>query len=244
MNDPLPARLAGISKSYGSTAALDALDLDVRPGETLALLGPNGAGKTTALRVLLGLIKPDAGTATLFGADPRRYQSRRRAGAMLQTGGVPPTATVRELIELFSTYYPQPLAVAESLERAGVAAIANRRFGDLSGGQQQRTLFALAICGNPHLLVLDEPTNNLDIEARRLLWQAIKTFVAGGRSVLIATHDLTEAERLGDRVAVLRAGRIVDDGSVSELIARSAAPTFEGAVLALAGLAPELEEVA
>ncbi len=244
MTDPAPARLNGVSKSYGATSVLNSLDLDVRPGETLALLGPNGAGKSTALRVLLGMIGPDSGSATLFGADPRRYTSRRRVGAMLQVGGVSPTSTVRELVDLFRTYYPRPLATAEALERGGVTAFAKRRFGDLSGGQQQRALFALALCGNPDLLVLDEPTNALDVEARRLLWRAVRTFVSDGRSVLIATHDLTEAERIGDRIAILRAGRIVETGTPLDLIARSSKPTFEDAVLSLAGIAPVLEEVA
>ncbi len=244
MNESAPARLSGVSKTYGSTLALDRIDLDIRRGETLVLLGPNGAGKTTALRVLLGIVAPDSGAATLFGADPRRYQTRRRVGAMLQVGGVPPTLTVREHLDLFSMYYPRPLPAGEAFERAGVAALANRRFGDLSGGQQQRVLFALALCGDPDLLVLDEPTNALDVEARRLLWRAIRAYVSGGRSVLLATHDLTEAERLGDRIAVLHAGHVIENGTARELVARNAAASFEDAVLALAGIAPEIAGVA
>ena len=125
-----------------------------------------------------------------------------------------------------------------------MAALANRRFGDLSGGQQQRVLFALALCGDPDLLVLDEPTNALDVEARRLLWRAIRAYVSGGRSVLLATHDLTEAERLGDRIAVLHAGHVIENGTARELVARNAAASFEDAVLALAGIAPEIAGVA
>ena len=244
MNDRAPAQLSGVSKAFAGTPALDGIDLEVRSGETLALLGSNGAGKTTALRVLLGIVAPDAGSAMLFGADPRRYRARRRAGAMLQVGGVPATLTVGELIDLFATYYPRPLRRDEALERAGIATLAKRRFGDLSGGQQQRALFALALCGDPDLLILDEPTNSLDVEARRLLWHAIRLYVASGRSVLLATHDLTEAERIGDRIAVLRGGRVVGIGTAHELIAGNAAASFEDAVLALAGIAPEMAGVA
>lgn len=245
MNEPAFARLSAVSKTYRATAALDCIEFEVRPGETLVLLGPNGAGKTTALRVLLGIVAPDSGTATLFGASPRRFQARRRVGAMLQAGGVPPTLTAREHVKLFATYYPHPLRPGQALERAGIASLANRRFGELSGGQQQRVLFALALCGDPDLLVLDEPTNALDVEARRLLWRAVRGYVSGGRSVVLATHDLTEAERLGDRIAVFRSGRIVETGTVSELVTRHApGSSFEEAVLALAGIAPDVAGVA
>ena len=163
---------------------------------------------------------------------------------MLQTGGVPPVLTVRELVTLFATYYPGAPAAKTTIERAGVAEFADRRFGTLSGGQQQRALFALALAGDPALLVLDEPTNALDVEARRLLWRAVRDFVRDGRSVLLATHDLTEAERVADRVAVLRGGRVAAIGTAGELIAQAGTTTFEGAVLALSGIAPDLENVA
>lgn len=244
MRESAPATLLGVTKRLGATLALDDINLDVRHNETLVLLGPNGAGKTTALRTLLGIVAPDRGRASLFGVDPRNFVARRRAGAMLQAGGVPPTLTVRELITLFSTYYPRPLPLRETLERAGVTELAHRRYGELSGGQAQRTLFALAICGDPGLLILDEPTNALDIEARRLLWTAIRAYVTGGRAVLLATHDLTEAERLGDRIAIVRGGRIVADGSTSEVIARTGAPNFEDAVLSLTGIATQNADVA
>lgn len=236
MLEPVPAQLGHVTKRFGPTLALRDFDLEVRRGETLALLGPNGAGKTTALRILLGIIAPDSGRASILGGDPRRFVTRRHVGAMLQVGGVPPTLTVRELVALFSTYYPRPLPLEETLERAGLVGLADRRYGELSGGQAQRTRFALAICGDPELLVLDEPTNALDFEARRLLWTAIRGYVSGGRAVLLATHDLAEAERLGDRIAILRAGTIVADASPSELVARTAAANFEQAILSLAGI--------
>jgi len=221
MDDTAPARLARVTKRYGSVTALQSLDLTVQPGETLALLGPNGAGKTTAIRVLLGVISPDEGTATLFGRDPRVAANRRRVGAMLQVAGVPPMLTVAEHVRLFSSYYPHPLRTAETLALAGLTGLANRRYGDLSGGQKQRVAFALAICGDPDALILDEPTSALDVESRRALWEQIRSYVARGRSVLLTTHDLTEADTLADRVAVLLDGRIVAEGTGAEIKARA-----------------------
>ena len=216
-----PARLERVSKTYGTTTALAELDLVLRPGETLALLGPNGAGKTTAIRTLLGIVTPDAGRATLFGRDPRVPANRVRAGAMLQVGGVPATLTAREHVTLFSAYYPHPLPVARTLALAGLQGLENRRYGDLSGGQKQRVAFALAICGDPDVLILDEPTSALDVEARLALWEQIRSYVAGGRSVLLTTHDLAEADALGDRVMVLLGGRIVAEGSGAAIKARA-----------------------
>ncbi|HEY0614154.1 MAG TPA: ABC transporter ATP-binding protein [Candidatus Elarobacter sp.] len=217
----IPARLSGVSKTYGAITALDGIDLLVPPGETLALLGPNGAGKTTAIRSLLGIITPDTGTARLFGRDPRVPRNRARAGAMLQTSGVPATLTVAEHLRLFATYYPHPLPLAETLAAAGLNGLEKRKFGDLSGGQRQRVAFALAICGDPDLLILDEPTSALDVEARLALWSHIRAFVARGRSVLLTTHDLAEAEALADRISVVLGGRVVAEGSTAEIKLRA-----------------------
>ncbi len=221
MDDRSPARLARVTKRYGPTAALDGVDLALRPGETLALLGPNGAGKTTAIRTLLGIVKPDAGTATLFGRDPRAAKNRRRIGAMLQVTGVPAMLTVAEHVRLFSSYYPRPLPLDETLEIAGLRGVADRHYGQLSGGQKQRVAFALAICGDPDALILDEPTSALDVESRRALWEQIRGYVARGRSVLLTTHDLIEADALADRIAVLLGGRIVAEGNATEIKARA-----------------------
>src|SRR5262252_5311896 len=159
-----------VSKAYGSVQALREVSLGLRGGELLALLGPNGAGKTTLVRMLLGLASPDSGSVTVFGADPRNEDMRYRVGAMLQLARVPETLKVREHIDLFSSYYPRPLPMAETLRIAGLEELKNRRFGELSGGQKQRALFGIAICGDPDLLFLDEPTVGLDVEARRMTW--------------------------------------------------------------------------
>ena len=176
----IPARLARVTKRYGTVTALNAVDVALQPGETLALLGPNGAGKTTATRALLGIIAPDAGTATLFGKNPRSAANRARVGAMLQVSGVPATLTVAEHVRLFASYYPHPLPLAETLAIAGLRGLENRLYGQLSGGQKQRVAFALAICGDPDALVLDEPTTALDVESRLALWAQIRATSRAG----------------------------------------------------------------
>ena len=219
--DRIPAELNGVSKSFGAITALNSLSLAIRPKELVALLGPNGAGKTTAVRLLLGLTKPDSGTARVFGLDPREPRSRMHTGAMLQVGKVPETLRVREHIELFSSYYAAPLPMSEVVESAGLRGLENRLFGELSGGQRQRVLFALAICGNPDLLVLDEPTVGLDVDARRAIWEQIRRFVGNGRSVLLTTHYLEEADSLADRVIVIDRGRVIAEGTPAEIKSRA-----------------------
>jgi ABC-2 type transport system ATP-binding protein len=214
------AALDAASKRYGKLQALDGLNLQVRRGQVLALLGPNGAGKTTAISLLLGLLDADAGTASLFGAQPRSLAARRRIGAMLQTTAVPDTLEVGELIALFRSYYPQPRTVADIAGLAGVSDLLKRRYGKLSGGQQRRVQFALAIAGRAEILFLDEPTTGLDIDARSALWKTIRTLVAEGCAIVLTTHYLEEAEALADRVAVLARGRIVAEGSVAQIRAR------------------------
>lgn len=215
------ASLEGVSKSYGEICALQNLTFSLGVGQVLALLGPNGAGKTTAVKLLLGLIQPDSGKARVFGADPTNPRNRMRAGAMLQVGRVPETLRVREHIELFSSYYFAPLPVREVLSVAGLEKVADRKFGDLSGGQRQRTLFALAICGDPDLLFLDEPTVGLDVEARRALWDGIRQLVERGKSVLLTTHYLQEADALADRIAVINQGSIIAEGTPAEIKAQT-----------------------
>ena len=214
------AVLDSVTKQFGSTRALADLSFHIGAGEMVALLGPNGAGKTTAVRLLLGLAKPDTGTARVFGADPREAKTRLRVGAMLQVAKVPETLRVGEHIELFSSYYPRPLPVAEVIEKAGLRGLERRPFGELSGGQKQRLLFALAICGNPDLLILDEPTVGLDIEARRSIWDQIRGFVHRGGSLLLTTHYLLEADALANRIVVLNRGRVVAEGTPSEIKGR------------------------
>ena len=216
------ASLNRLSKSYGNVQALKNVNLTVHAGELLALLGPNGAGKTSAVKLLLGLARPTSGTVSVFGGNPADIKFRMRTGAILQVAKVPETLRVREHIDLFSSYYPNPLPLSETLSAAGLDEIRNRKFGELSGGQRQRVLFALAICGNPDLLFLDEPTVGLDVEARRLLWDQIRKLIASGKTVLLTTHYLQEADALATRVIVINRGDIIAEGTPAEIKAQTA----------------------
>ena len=220
--DVIVASLENVNKNYGSIRALRGVDFRVLAGELVALLGPNGAGKTTAVKLLLGLMQPNSGRAHVFGGDPTNPENRKRTGAMLQVGRVPETLRVREHIDLFSSYYEKPMSAAEVLAAVGLEKLRDRKFGDLSGGQRQRVLFALAICGDPDLLFLDEPTVGLDVEARRMLWDEIRKRIARGKTVLLTTHYLQEADALADRVAVIHQGEIIAEGTPSEIKAKTA----------------------
>ena len=220
--DQIVAQLAGVTKKYGHVTALDDVGLALEGGRVTALLGPNGAGKTTAVKLLLGLTRPTSGTVRLFGGDPTEPWNRRRTGVMLQIAKVPETLTVREHVHLFSSYYPAPMPVDGAIAAAGLTEVADRRFGALSGGQRQRVQFALAICGNPDLLFLDEPTTGMDVESRRGFWQQVRGLASAGRSILLTTHYLEEADALADRVVLLRGGRIVADGTAAEIKSRAA----------------------
>ena len=222
LNSAPLARLRGVRHHYGRTVALDGLDLALPAGQVLALLGPNGAGKSTAISLLLGLQRADAGTAELFGLPPQSLEARRRAGVMLQAAAVPDTLKVGELIHLTRAYYPQPRSVADLVALAGLDGLMARRYGQLSGGQQRRVQFALAVCGRPDLLFLDEPTTGLDIDARQTLWKAIRELRGQGCAVLLTTHYLEEAEALADRVVVVNHGRVVAEGTVAQIRAHVA----------------------
>ncbi len=215
------ARVRKLKKSYGNVIALNDLNLEIRRGELLALLGPNGAGKTTLVRLLLGSARPDAGSVSVFGIDPYLGHAQSRVGAMLQVGRVPETLKVREHIDLFSSYYPNPIPVKETLAIAGLTDIKDRAYGELSGGQKQRVLFGIAICGDPDLLFLDEPTVGLDVEARRLMWSQIRALIARGKTVLLTTHYLNEADSLADRVLVLNKGSVIAEGTPADIKARA-----------------------
>ena len=215
------ARLEGVTHRYGALTALDGLDLDIHAGEVLALLGANGAGKTTALGLLTGLLRPQAGRVELCGGDPRSAACRRGLGVMLQEARLPETLRVGELVRQFSAAYPDPRAEAETLALAGLEGLEGRPYGALSGGQQRRVQFALAICGRPRIVLVDEPTTGLDVEARRAFWAVLRGLRLEGAALVLTTHYLEEADALADRVVVMRAGRAVAEGTPMQLKARS-----------------------
>jgi ABC-2 type transport system ATP-binding protein len=229
----IAAALRAVSKRFRETLALDTVDLEVETGEIVALLGPNGAGKTTALSLLLGLRRPDSGSAELFGANPCRPAARASIGVTPQESGFPPTLRVREIVDLVRAHFADPAPAAELLDRFGLAQIGRRQAGGLSGGQRRRLAVALAFAGRPRALFLDEPTTGLDVEARLAVWREIGEYAAAGQTVLLTTHHLEEAEALATRVLLLARGRIVAEGSPAELAARAGVPGLEAAFLAL-----------
>ena len=218
------ASLQGVSKQFGKGSAMvqavRELDLEVRSGELLALLGPNGAGKSTAIGMLTGLTAPTSGTARLFARDPRDVRARRRLGAMLQASGVPDTLRVRELLTGFRGYYPTPLPMAQVIAAAGLDGLEDRMYGELSGGQQRRVLFGIALVGDPDLLMFDEPTTGLDVDARRALWATLRELARSGRGVVLTTHYLEEADALADRIVVIDRGVVIAQGTPTEIKAR------------------------
>jgi ABC-2 type transport system ATP-binding protein len=212
-----------ISKVYGKIRAVDGLSLELRREETVALLGPNGAGKSTSLDMLLALRKPTSGRIRMFGSDPYHAVKSGRVGAMLQSGGLMPEVTVRELVTLVTGFHPRPLPVDQTLRRAGIADLADRRVDKLSGGQTQRVRFALAIVGESDLIVLDEPTTAMDVETRQAFWANMNAEVAEGRTLLFATHYLEEADQAADRILVINKGRLLADGTPAQIKARAGA---------------------
>lgn len=211
------ARLRSARKSYGKILALDGMHLQLRSGQVLALLGANGAGKSTAVSVMLGLCEAEQGDASLLGLPPLAMEARRQTGVMLQSTTLPDTLKVGELLAMTRGYYARPLSVADCVAMAGLDGLLDRRYGKLSGGQQRRVQFAMAICGRPRVLFLDEPTTGLDIEARQQMWSAIRERAAAGCAVLLTTHYLEEAEALADHVVVMHAGRTLAEGSVEQI---------------------------
>jgi ABC-2 type transport system ATP-binding protein len=217
---PSAATLTAISKRLGGRTVLSDFSLTLEAGDVTALLGPNGAGKTTSIGLLTGRLRPDAGQAHLFGLDPTRPAARARLGVMLQAAGLPDVMTIAELVTLQSGYYRRPRPVAETLVLAGLSDLAHRRCAGLSGGQARRVHYALAICGRPDLLVLDEPTAAMDRASARALWAGVRDAAADGAAVLLTSHDLVEADALADRVVVMNAGRIVADDTPAALRTR------------------------
>jgi ABC-2 type transport system ATP-binding protein len=217
MNNEFWAELSGVKKRFGKTVALDGLDLQVRPGELFSVLGPNGAGKSTAISLLLGLLKPDAGAARLFGLSSFRIEPRRQIGVMMQEVTLAPELLVREHIALVASYYPRPYSPTEAMELTNISTLASRPYGKLSAGQKRQVQFAMAVCGRPKLLFLDEPSVGLDIRAREMMWATLRQLVDNGSSIVLTTHYLEEAESLSNRVAVLNKGRLIASGTVNEI---------------------------
>lgn len=197
--------------------ALDHVTFDIQPGETVTLLGPNGAGKSTAIDTMLGLRTPTSGEVRILGGSPAAAVAAGQIGGMLQTGGLPESAKVSELIGLFRQLYRDRRSTTELLKLAGINDLADRRVEKLSGGQTQRVRFALALAGNPELLFLDEPTSALDVEARRAFWRSVESITAQGATVLFATHYLEEADANADRIIVVNRGRVIADGTPTEV---------------------------
>ena len=211
------AQLVNATKRYGSVEALKGVSLDIEPGEVVAMLGPNGAGKTTSISLLLGLRKPTSGKALLFGLEPTNLLARSRVGVMLQESGVPGMLKVSEIVDLFRSYYPNPLPHERAIAMAGLEEKANSLVKELSGGQRQRLYFALAVCGNPEVLFLDEPTVGMDVEGRRSFIERIAEFAHMGRTVVLTTHYLEEADLLARRVIVIDRGVVIADAPPAEI---------------------------
>src|SRR5580698_2197257 len=214
---PLAVDLRGVHKSFGSVQAVRGVALTVGSGEVMAFLGPNGAGKTSTIDMILGLSRPDAGAVEVFGMAPRQAVRRGLVSAVMQTGGLLKDLTVAETVQYTARLFSVSRPVGEVLERAGITAIAGRRVGRCSGGEQQRLRFAMALVPDPELLILDEPTQGMDVEGRRGFWMAIRDDAAAGRTIVFATHYLEEADAYADRIVLVRKGQIVADGTAAEV---------------------------
>ncbi|MGI8533098.1 MAG: ABC transporter ATP-binding protein [Geodermatophilaceae bacterium] len=247
-NPNTPAvELSGLSKRFGAVVAVDDVSLRIEPGEVVAFLGPNGAGKTTTIDMLLGLSRPSAGQVRIYGGTPRWAVAHGVVASVMQNGGLLKDYTVAETVRLTASLYRPAEPAAEVLARAGITDIADRRVGKCSGGEQQRLRFALALLSNPDLLILDEPTTGMDVEGRRRFWAALGEDSRRGRTVLFATHYLDEADAYADRIVLLRHGRIVADGTASEIKSLAAGRTVRailpGAAKSKLAALPGIESV-
>ncbi len=209
--------LHNVTKNYGSVQALKGVNLTVEPGEVVAILGPNGAGKTTAISLMIGMRRPSSGRVLLFGENPRLARNREHIGVMLQESGVPATLTVRELVEMFRRFHDHPMTTQEALKMAGLEEKSKSRLIRLSGGQKQRVYFALALVGNPEVLFLDEPTAGLDVESRLAFWEQITQQMVQGKTIILTTHNLEEADALARRIVLINLGQIIADGTPEQI---------------------------
>jgi ABC-2 type transport system ATP-binding protein len=223
---PMPAiRLHDVTKSFGPVHAVRGIDLTIEQGEIVAFLGPNGAGKTTAIDMMLGLSLPTSGAVEVLGFGPRQAIARGLVSAVMQTGGLLKDLKVRETVAYMASLFADTRPIDEVLDHAGISELGDRRVAMCSGGEQQRLRFAMALLSDPALLLLDEPTTGMDVEGRRAFWSAIREDAARGRTVLFATHYLEEADQYADRIVLMRKGRIVADGTGSQIKALAAGRT-------------------
>jgi ABC-2 type transport system ATP-binding protein len=222
---PPAIELHGIHKRFGNVHAVRGIDLQVASGEIVAFLGPNGAGKTSTIDVILGLSRPNEGSVSVYGMEPRQAISRGLISAVMQTGGLLKDLTIGETLQYTASLFTSTQPVAEVMKRAGITGIADRRVGKCSGGEQQRLRFAMALLPDPELLILDEPTTGMDVEGRRGFWASIRQDAELGRTVLFATHYLEEADAYADRVILIRRGEIVADGTSAQIKAMAAGRT-------------------
>ena len=218
-------QLDDVTRTFGSVVAVDGINLAVKPGEIVAFLGPNGAGKTTTIDMILGLSNPTSGDVSVMGLKPRTAISRGLVSAVMQSGGLLKDLTVRETVQYTASLFANTQDVDAVLGNAGITDIADRKVGKCSGGEQQRLRFAMALLPDPALLLLDEPTTGMDVEGRRTFWSAIRADAKRGRTVLFATHYLEEADQYADRIVLISKGRIVADGSGSEIKALASGRT-------------------
>ena len=237
----------GAVKRFGQVTAVNGIDLVIQPGEVVAFLGPNGAGKTSTIDMMLGLSQPTAGQVEVFGRRPHDAVAQGLVAAVMQSGGLLKDVTVREMVRLTASLFRSARPVGEVLERAGITGIADRLVGKCSGGEQQRLRFAMALLPDPDLLVLDEPTTGMDVEARRAFWSSIREDTRHGRTVLFATHYLEEADAYADRIVLIRQGSIVADGSAAQVksmaAGRTVRATLPGADLAVLAALPGVTSV-
>jgi len=214
------ASLANVTRRFGEVTALDDVSLDIRSGQIVGLLGPNGAGKSTLLSLVQGLRRPSSGTVELFGGSPQNARNRTRLGSTPQATALPETLRVGEVIDFVGAHFENAVPVAEVLEEFGLVELARKQTGALSGGQKRRLSVALAFVGRPELVLLDEPTTGLDVDARRVLWEAIRRQQHAGATIVITSHYLEEIEALAERVVVIDGGRVLEDDSLQAVLAR------------------------